>query len=1308
MKKIKLLLPSLVLILFLSFSFLIKPSVKAAETLTDQQLVDRSLANINIRTEAIASFPVTYKSAFGATITWTSSDNDVIDAAKVAETNGWVIVHRDADEEKSATLTVTVILNDASATKSQEVTVPAGATITNTYNVTYNFGTLTDVTNTNPATHKAGDYKALADASKEGYTFKGWYSDAAYTDEMNCLPVGMYKDVTVYGKFEKIKTPVTVPTVENSYEFTYDGTEHKVNITVDEKIEVTYSENNTLTNVGEETVTVTFALKADYEADYVLSGNTTQTTTLKVNKSNITVEANDVSAEYGEDEKPLSYSVTSGSIVTGDDLTITPTKAAGTDVNEYAITLAATGADKDNYNITFTPGTYTITKATLTVTPTNITINKGATLPTIVQKEITGFKLTDSESILTGTLVYDFTGVDKETSGSYNFTISGYNDLTNYNIVYVNGLITVNDSTVTIEIAAEDLTTTYNGSVQKLDASKVSFKDNGTAVTIDNPTMTYTLNSTETDPKNAGTYVLTVSFNHSTYGTGSHTFNYVINKKDATITLNEQNHTYDGNVFTLAQDAYTTTGLVEADTIDGIVIKFVDASTEAKDAASYPITAEYTQNSNYNVNVVKSNLVISKATAVITAEDITVTYDGTTHSVTPTLNHGEVGLVCTDNSFTDVKYDAENNVTFYEVTVTAAATTNYTAAEKTVKVTINPVELTVTIADQTAVYSGTEPVVDQTKYSVTEGSKVGTDDLGITLTKAEGVNVNTDGYAITGTSSNGNYNVQFVNGTYSITKAPLTLVIDDKTIEKNDAFPEYTYSFTGFVNGETINTISELFIVVFRVLDDSDVAITTTETIGTYNIVATEDDYILDECNYDITKVTNGKLTIVKSNSEKVTEDATEITNTYDDVNTLNKMFLPTLVTTATNNSTIKWNSDTVGVSIDSTGKFVIDNDIVTGDTITVLLTAECTNSDAVAYSKGIKFIIGLTKGLTAENPYNVAEAIADVNKLTNNEFSSEKVYVSGIIKTVTYNTKYNNYEIEIVDSSDSSDIFKLYRATLAAELNAEDVVVGATITAYGYLQNYNGTPELSGDSSKDYPIIQSITLTNDIKLAAAKTQVETELNKYTSLTTAPTDKLIVNAKYGSTVTYTSNNSSVLSIGEDGTITINPSEENDTDVTVTYTISLDDSSLTGTKTITVKKSGTQEPTTVTKTMSALGWSNGTQYTSLAMDDNISITLSSGSNNGKYYNDGNEWRIYGSENGKITFTATEGYKILKIIINYNQKNNGVLISSDKSAQYSSGTEISVNASTITFGVGNTGNATNGQVKITSIEVVYEAA
>ena len=55
------------------------------------------------------------------------------------------------------------------------------------------------------------------------------------------------------------------------------------------------------------------------------------------------------------------------------------------------------------------------------------------------------------------------------------------------------------------------------------------------------------------------------------------------------------------------------------------------------------------------------------------------------------------------------------------------------------------------------------------------------------------------------------------------------------------------------------------------------------------------------------------------------------------------------------------------------------------------------------------------------------------------------------------------------------------------------------------------------------------------------------------------------------------------------------------------------------------------------------------------------------------------------------------------ITYSISNTGVLTLNG--SNIASGKVVNVNANTVTFGVGNTGTATNGQVKITAIEVVY---
>lgn len=124
------------------------------------------------------------------------------------------------------------------------------------------------------------------------------------------------------------------------------------------------------------------------------------------------------------------------------------------------------------------------------------------------------------------------------------------------------------------------------------------------------------------------------------------------------------------------------------------------------------------------------------------------------------------------------------------------------------------------------------------------------------------------------------------------------------------------------------------------------------------------------------------------------------------------------------------------------------------------------------------------------------------------------------------------------------------------------------------------------------------------------------------------------------------------------------------------------------------------------------WSNGTLYDSIIMDSNITVTATCaypnehGQNTGKYYTSGNQWRIYQNETPSLTISANAGYTIVSAKITYAANNDGVLTLNGPNIE--SGEVVEVNGSSITFGVGNTGDKTNGQARITAIEVVYKSS
>ena len=122
---------------------------------------------------------------------------------------------------------------------------------------------------------------------------------------------------------------------------------------------------------------------------------------------------------------------------------------------------------------------------------------------------------------------------------------------------------------------------------------------------------------------------------------------------------------------------------------------------------------------------------------------------------------------------------------------------------------------------------------------------------------------------------------------------------------------------------------------------------------------------------------------------------------------------------------------------------------------------------------------------------------------------------------------------------------------------------------------------------------------------------------------------------------------------------------------------------------------------------ANGWNDATQYKTLKMDDNVSITVAGSSNTGKYYTNGNNWRMYQNESPKITLTATNGNILKTVKFTYTVNNTGILVDASK-AQVQSGVVYTFadEVTTYTFGVGNTGTAANGQVRFSEITVVYD--
>ena len=97
----------------------------------------------------------------------------------------------------------------------------------------------------------------------------------------------------------------------------------------------------------------------------------------------------------------------------------------------------------------------------------------------------------------------------------------------------------------------------------------------------------------------------------------------------------------------------------------------------------------------------------------------------------------------------------------------------------------------------------------------------------------------------------------------------------------------------------------------------------------------------------------------------------------------------------------------------------------------------------------------------TPDSKLTIKEAIALGASKEHNVYTTGKYYVTGVIKSV-YNTQYGNMYIQDEDGNELC-IYGTYSADGSTRYDAMEVqpVVGDTVTIYGVIGQYNGTPQI-------------------------------------------------------------------------------------------------------------------------------------------------------------------------------------------------------------------------------------------------------
>ena len=612
---------------------------------------------------------------------------------------------------------------------------------------------------------------------------------------------------------------------------------------------------------------------------------------LTVNKAGLTITADDKTITYG-DSAPI-YTCTYTGFVMGEDESVLLTPVvlisaydnsidAYNDVGTYNI--IASGATAQNYTIRFEKGTLTVNKAGLTISAVDEVVIYGEN-PPVYTCTYTGFVLGEDERVLLTPVVLtcSYNNLDEANNdvGTYEIVVSNAT-ARNYEITFINGELIVNKAGLTIT-AVDDVviygenppvyTCTYVGFVMEENESVLS-----TPVVL-----TCSYNNLDDSNNDVGTYEIVVS--NATAQNYEITFVNAIltvNKAGLTITADDKTITYGDSVPTYT---CTYTGFVMSEdesvlsTPVVLTCSYNNLDDSNNDVGTYEIVVSNATAQNYSITFVDAILTVNKAELTITADDKTITYGDSAPTYTCTyvsfvMEENEsvlltpVVLTCSYNN----SDDANNDVGTYEIVVSNATAQNYEITFINGELIVNKAGLTITAVDKSMIYGDIEPTYtcEYAGFVMGEDENVLNNPVTFACDYDE---TNSDKrkvgeYVIEPLGATArNYEITFINGCLTVSKAQLIITAQDMEITYGDDAPEYASDFVEFKfdDNESVLDIAIVYVCAYNKLDNLN------NKVGEYVIKPTS----ATDYNYEITFV-NGTLTVVKKQLNKPTEDSTE------------------------------------------------------------------------------------------------------------------------------------------------------------------------------------------------------------------------------------------------------------------------------------------------------------------------------------------------------------------------------------------------------------------------------------------------
>lgn len=522
----------------------------------------------------------------------------------------------------------------------------------------------------------------------------------------------------------------------------------------------------------------------DNEGDNILYAQWT-----KKPVTEITVKPEDKSKTYdGTALKADSYKITGGSLGEGDKIVATysgsQTDAGSSDSSFATFKIMHNGkvdVTSKLYKVTLQKGKLEVTKRKVTLTTGSDEKTYDGTPLTKAGVTVSGDKFVDGEvSDIKATGSRTDAGTSKNTL-SYN-KLSGFKD-GNYEIKEILGDLTVKKAN-TLTVSATGYKGIYDGNSHS--ASAIPSVSKGTTVYYQTDGGQWTTKVPSiTDVGEKTVSVKAENPNYETATAGPVTLQ--VTPKEVTVTARNKEKVYQAADPEFDADV---SGKVEGDKFE---IQYTLSRDPGEAAGTYAITpaGENTQG-NYTVTYKPGTLTITKSGKLtVSATGYEGVYDGAAHSASASPNVADgttVSYKVGDDGTWSTDAPSITDAGTKKVYVKAENPNYETAtAETTLKVTRKPV--TVTANDASKVFGENDP----DKFTADVDGLLGNDKIVFNVKRMAGEDAGT--YAITpsGDSEQGNYEVTYKNGTFTIYKSTALTV----------SAPDYKGEYDGRSHGTT-------------------------------------------------------------------------------------------------------------------------------------------------------------------------------------------------------------------------------------------------------------------------------------------------------------------------------------------------------------------------------------------------------------------------------------------------------------------------------------------------------------------------